>query len=147
MAVRKTRTTRSSPPGENQTEQPQASRPEARRPESEAPRASRPETRQPEKGEERSGISATMASVKSTGGTLAITIPSSSFAPVKYGSFSIPAVSLVHVLEEGETSESASKVILAELQKIQDAAFDEELPRYLDRMKRAASAAAKTFGE
>lgn len=150
MAVRKTRTTRSAstPPDEDpQTSLPEASRPEARRPEPDVPRASKPEARQPEKGadEERAGKGAAPKIVYADR-TLTVTLPSSSFSPVKYGSFSIPSVSMTCDFGDNDPRIIAEEV-LEELQKLQDDAFEPELTRYLDRMKRASDAAAKKFGE
>lgn len=135
--------------------QPSEPPPEPRRPEPSAPdpaisevrpaSSRRPEPSAPER--QNSGGDAAPAHVSKHAGTISITLPSYSFAPLKYGSFVVPAVSMtVAVDEASQPVEETALTALSALRDLQESLYDQELKTYFDRAERAYKEAARRFG-
>lgn len=139
------RRTSNAPPPDSEVEAPAARKPEGRPVEAGVPRAAAPEARKSD-GDQRGASGASPLAVL-RGQQLTITIPSSSFAPVKYGSFQLPSVSATIAIGPGDDPEAIKDSLLQELRRIQEEAFTEELAIYLRRTKAAFTAAAEAFGE
>lgn len=93
------------------------------------------------------GLKGTTPSVLRKGKILTVSFPSSSFAPVKYGSFAIPAVSMSVEPADDDDPELLVSETTGYLQKLQQELFLHELEVYVSRAKRAHKKVQEALGE
>lgn len=92
-------------------------------------------------------VGATVPEILRKAKSLVVTFPSSSFAPVKYGSFVLPAVSMVIEPASDDDPEELVRSATEYLQDLQHELFKEELKTYIARAKQAYREVQEALGE
>jgi hypothetical protein len=78
-----------------------------------------------------------------------IKLPEQSYAPIKYGSFSVPSVAVRYRFSRTAENEKVKELedgAIASLNELQEKLFEQELKTYIRRAKEAYEAATKEFG-
>jgi hypothetical protein len=143
----------SEPPEKPEPERPGAGKPESRPARPGDDRAGSIEARREPERQPMSGGRAT-ADQKATVALedrfeVTILMPEQSYAPIKYGSFSVPAVGVKYSFLRSTPPEEVRELedgAIASLNELQEKLFEQELKTYIRRAKEAYEAATKEFG-